>query len=92
MRCRILLKEVPWLDDLAYAKRPHHLPVVLTREEVRTVLGQIHGVPRLMAFPRYGAGLRLLECARLRVKDLDPGTNQIVVRAVKGNKDRLTMP
>jgi integron integrase len=87
----VLLQEVPWLDDLVYAKRPHHLPVVLTREEVRAVLGQIHGVPRLMAFLLYGAGLRLLECARLRVKDVDPGRNQIVVRAGKGNKDPLTM-
>ncbi len=87
----VLLEEVPWLDDLVYAKRPHHLPVVLTRDEVRAVLGQIHGVPRLMAFLLYGAGLRLLECARLRVKDVDPGRNQIVVRAGKGNKDRLTM-
>ncbi len=91
MRCRILLEEVPWRDDLAYAKRPRHLPVVLTRREVRSVLGQIHGVPRLMAFVLYGAGLRLLECARLRVKDPDPSRNQIVVRAGKGNKDRLTM-
>jgi integrase len=87
----VLLQEVPWLDDLVYAKRPHHLPVVLTREEVRAVLGQIHGVPRLMAFLLYGAGLRLLECARLSVKDIDPGRNQIVVRAGKANKDRLTM-
>jgi integron integrase len=87
----VLRQDVPWLDDLVYAKRPHHLPVVLTREEVRAVLGQIHGVPRLMAFLLYGAGLRLLECARLRVKDIDPGRNQIVVRAGKGNKDRLTM-
>ena len=87
----VLQQEVPWLDDLVYAKRPHYLPVVLTRDEVRAVLGQIHGVPRLMAFLLYGAGLRLLECARLRVKDLDSGRNQIVVRAGKGNKDRLTM-
>ena len=87
----VLLQEIPWLDDLVYAKRPHHLPVVLTREEVRAVLEQIHGVPRLMAFLLYGAGLRLLECACLRVKDIDPGRNQIVVRAGKGNKDRLTM-
>jgi integron integrase len=64
---------------------------VLTREEVRAVLADIHGVPRLMAFLLYGAGLRLLECARLRVKDIDIAHNQIVVRAGKGNKDRLTM-
>ncbi len=87
----VLQQEVPWLDDLVYAKRPHHLPVVLTRDEVRAVLGQIHGVLRLMAFLLYGAGLRLLECARLRVKDIDAGRNQIVIRAGKGNKDRLTM-
>ncbi|OGK78231.1 MAG: hypothetical protein A2X51_09030 [Candidatus Rokubacteria bacterium GWC2_70_24] len=64
----VLEQQVPWLDDLVYATRPHHLPVVLAREEVRAVLGEIHGVPRLMAFLLYGAGLRLLECARLRVK------------------------
>jgi integron integrase len=64
---------------------------VLTREEVRAVLADIHGVPRLMAFLLYGTGLRLLECARLRVKDIDIARNQIVVRAGKGNKDRLTM-
>ena len=87
----VLEQHVPWLDDLVYAKRPHHLPVVLTREEVRAVLGEIHGVSRLMAFLLYGAGRRLLECARLRVKDLDIGRNQIVVRSGKGNKDRLTM-
>src|SRR3990167_283999 len=64
----VLEQQGPWRDDLVYATRPHHLPVVLTREEVRVVLGEIHGVPRLMAFLLYGAGLRLLECARLRVK------------------------
>ena len=87
----VLQQEVPWLDDLVYAKRPHYLPVVLTREEVRAVLAEIHGVPRLMAFLLYRAGLRLLECVRLRVKDIDIARNQIVVRAGKGNKDRLTM-
>jgi integron integrase len=87
----VLQQEVPWLDDLVYAKRPHRLPVVLTRDEVRAVLVEIHGVPRLMAFLLYGAGLRLLECARLRVQDIDLARNQIVVRAGKGNKDRLTL-
>jgi integron integrase len=86
----VLEQRVPWLDDLVYAKRPHRLPVVLTPEEVRAVLAEIHGVPRLMAILLYGAGLRLLECARLRVQDLDIARNQIVVRSGKGNKDRLT--
>src|ERR1700692_4102680 len=84
-------QEVPWLDDLVYAKRPLHLPVVLTRDEVRAVLAEIRGVPRLMAFLLYGAGLRLLECARLRVKDIDPARSQIVLRDGKGGKDRLTV-
>jgi len=87
----VLEQEVPRLDDLVYAKRPHHLPVVLTSEELRAVLAEIHGVPRLMAVLLYGAGLRLLECAQLRVKDIDTARNQIVVRAGKGNKDRLTV-
>jgi integrase len=69
------------------------LPIVLTREEVRGVLAEIHEAPRLMATLLYGAGLRLLECARLRVQDIDIGRNQIVVRSGKGNKDRLmTLP
>jgi integron integrase len=87
----ILQQEVPWLDDLVYAKRPHHLPVVMTRDEVRAVLAEMHGVTRLMALLLYGAGLRLLECARLRVKDIDLARSQIVVRAGKGDKDRLTV-
>ena len=76
----VLGVELPWLDDVVRAKRPQHLPVVLTREEVRTVLQRLDGVPRLMALLLYGAGLRLLECCRLRVKDVDFATNQIVIR------------
>jgi integron integrase len=64
---------------------------VLTREEVRAILAEVQGVPRLMAVLLYGAGLRLLECAQLRVQDVDLARNQIVVRAGKGSKDRLTM-
>ena len=87
----VLGQDLPWLDDVVRAKRPARLPVVLTREEVRTVLLQMHGVPRLMAMLLYGAGLRLLECARLRVKDVDFARNQLVVRSGKGDKDRATM-
>lgn len=83
--------ELPWLDDVVRAKRPLHLPVVLTRGEVRAVLQGLDGVPRLMALLLYGAGLRLLECCRLRVKDVDFATNQIVIRDGKGHKDRVTM-
>jgi integron integrase len=83
-------QEVPWLDDVVRAKRPARLPVVLTRDEVRAVLRQLRGTPRLMAILLYGSGLRLRECARLRVKDVDFGRNQIIVRAGKGDKDRTT--
>ena len=66
-------------------------PVVLTREEVRAILGRLDGVSRLMAVLLYGAGLRLLECCRLRIQDVDFGANQIVIRDGKGSKDRVTM-
>src|SRR5262245_33513187 len=82
---------LPWLDDVVRAKRPVYLPVVLTREEVRAVLQRLDGVPRLMAVLPYGAGLRPLECCRLRVKDVDFATNQITIRDGKGHKDRATM-
>jgi integron integrase len=87
----VLEIDLPWLDDVVRAKRAERLPVVLTREEVRAVIQGLHGTPRLMAVLLYGAGLRLLECARLRVKDVDFATNQIVVRSGKGDKDRVTM-
>ena len=87
----VLGVELPWLDDVVRAKRPLHLPVVLTRDEVRAILQRLDGVPRLMAILLYGAGLRLLECCRLRVKDVDFAMNQITVRDGKGQKDRPTM-
>jgi integron integrase len=67
------------------------VPVVLTKDEVKKVIDQMNGVPRLMAFLIYGSGLRLMECCRLRVKDVDFSRGEIVVRAGKGNKDRHTM-
>ena len=87
----VLGVELPWLEDLVRAKRPQHLPVVLTREEVRAVVSGLNGVTRLMAVMLYGAGLRLLECCRLRVKDVDFSTNQITICDGKGGKDRTTM-
>jgi integron integrase len=87
----VLTVDLPWLDGVVRAKRPERLPVVLTRQEVRAVLQQLTGVPRLMAYLLYGAGLRVLECCRLRVQDLDFASNQITVRGGKGDKDRVTM-
>jgi len=86
----VLGQELPWLDEVVRAKRTGRLPVVLTRDEVRTVIRRLRGTHRLMAILLYGAGLRLLECAQLRVKDLDFGRKQITVRAGKGEKDRAT--
>lgn len=79
------------IEGVVYAQRPERLPVVLSRDEVRAVLAQMRGAPKLMASLLYGAGLRVLECCRLRVKDLDWSQNQLVVRAGKGDKDRYTM-
>jgi integron integrase len=87
----VLEQDLPWLDDIVRARRAERLPVVLTREEVRAVVRQLQGPPRLMALLLYGAGLRLLECARLRVKDVDFASNQLVVRGGKGDRDRVTM-
>ena len=87
----VLEQDLPWIRDIVRARRPRRLPVVLTRDEVRAVLSRLEGPPRLMAYLIYGTGLRLLECCRLRVQDVDFGANQIVVRAGKGNKDRVTM-
>jgi integron integrase len=64
---------------------------VLTKEEVKRLLSDLQGTPRLMGMLLYGAGLRLMECCRLRVKDIDVSRNQIVVRGGKGDKDRYTM-
>jgi integron integrase len=87
----VLHQDLPWLDDVVRAKRTKHLPVVLTRDEVLAVITELHGTPRLMATLLYGAGLRLLECCRLRVQDVDFGMNQIVVRDGKSAKDRVTL-
>ncbi|HNT78227.1 MAG TPA: integron integrase, partial [Anaerolineae bacterium] len=73
------------------AKKPQRLPVVLTREEVRQVLNQMQGTHQLMAKLLYGTGMRLMECVRLRVKDVDFARREILVRDGKGEKDRVTM-
>jgi integron integrase len=87
----VLRISAPWLDDLVRPRRTQFLPVVLTRGEVRAILARLDGTPKLMASLLYGSGLRLLECARLRIKDLDFGNRQIVIRRGKGGKDRVTL-
>ncbi len=87
----VLGRELEWLDDLVRAKPSERVRVVLTREEVRALLRQMSGTPRMMAYLLYGAGLRLMECVRLRVKDVDFARHEITVRQGKGRKDRRTM-
>jgi len=84
--------ELPWLDDLVRAKKPRRLPSVLTRAEVSALLGAMDD-PDVVLPARllYGGGLRLLECLRLRVKDVDVSRREILVRDGKGQKDRVTM-
>lgn len=83
--------KLDWLDGVVRAKRPKIVPVVLTREEAASVLRYLSGWNLLAAMLMYGAGLRLLECLTLRIKDLDFGYHQITVREGKGNKDRITV-
>ena len=80
-----------WLDGLERARRPVRMPSVLSRQEAQRLLANLHGTRWLMASLLYGAGLRLRECLRLRVKDVDFDYRQILVRDAKGAKDRVTM-
>jgi len=88
----VLHRDVAWVEGVIRARAPRRLPVVLAREEVRAILQEMRGTPKLMALLLYGAGLRLLECARLRIKDVEFTSNQILVRGGKGDKDRVTLP
>ena len=87
----VLEMGLDWVEGVVRARRPEHLPVVFTREEARAVLDRLDGAKWLMASLLYGAGLRLMECVRLRVKDVDFARNQIAVRDGKGGKDRVTV-
>jgi len=87
----VLNRKIGDLGEVIRARKPRHLPVVMTREEVKLVLGHLKGDRWLMANLMYGTGLRLRECLRLRVQDVDFAANQIIVRDGKGFKDRITM-
>jgi integron integrase len=87
----VLKFALPFIDDIERAKPSAHLPVVFTRDEVESVLSHLSGTHLLLASLLYGAGLRLMEAIRMRVKDIDFDSNQIIVRQGKGNIDRITM-
>jgi integron integrase len=87
----VLKHEIGWLEKVERAKKPPKLPVVLSRGEVKQIFAHLHGMPKLMAGLLYGSGLRLMECVRLRMKDIDFELAQITVRDAKGGEDRITM-
>ena len=88
---KVLEIEVGVFKDLVRAKRPKRLPVVLSHDEALDVLSNINGMPWVMASLLYGSGLRVMECVRLRIKDIDYKFKQITVRDGKGKKDRITL-
>jgi integron integrase len=87
----VLEFDLPWLDSVVRAKRPQHLPVVLTRAEVHQVLARLRGTAWLVAALLYGSGMRVTECLQLRVKDVDLARHEILIRNAKGQKDRVTV-
>jgi integron integrase len=87
----VLKKDLKQIEDVERARLPSRLPVVFTRDEIKAVMKYLSGVDLLAASLMYGAGLRLMECLRLRVKDIDFSYNQIIIRSGKGEKDRVTM-
>lgn len=87
----VIGRRLPWMDGIVRAQRPARLPVVLSREEVARLLGRLRGAVWLMASLMYGAGLRLRECAELRVKGISFDRGELVIRDGKGGKDRVTM-
>ncbi len=83
--------DLPWMDKIVRAKRPVRVPIIMTRTEVRKVLGVLHGRNWLAASILYGSGIRLIECLRLRIQDIDFEYLQITIRDGKGRKDRRTL-
>jgi len=88
---QVLRVDLPWMATVVRAKRPRRVPTVLSREEVERLLAAMDGRTWLLASLLYGTGMRLLECLRLRVKDIDFARSSIIVRDGKGGKDRHTV-
>jgi integron integrase len=87
----VLGQQLAWMNEIVRAQRPARLPVVLSRDEVSSLLSRLRGPVWLMASLMYGAGLRLLECVELRVKDLNFDRGELTIRDGKGGKDRVTI-
>lgn len=87
----VLREPSPSMNDLVHAKRPHRLPSVLSRDEVKALVNELRGTTRLVAVLLYGSGMRLMEALTLRVKDIDSSSAVVTIRAGKGGKDRVTV-
>jgi integron integrase len=87
----VLKMKLEWLDDVVCARKPRRLPTVLSRDEVTAVLSRLEGTVQLIALLLYGTGMRILECLRLRVQDVDFELGHITIRNPKGGRDRVTM-
>src|SRR5690348_5296537 len=88
---QVLGIELPWMEGVVRAKRSQRVPTVLSRDEITRVLARMDGRAWLLASLLYGTGMRLMEALRLRIKDVDFGRNEIIIRDGKGGKDRRTM-
>jgi len=87
----VLKMDIDWLDDVVRAKQPKRLPTVLSREEVAAILSRLEGTAQLVVLLLYGTGMRILECLRLRIQDVDLDLGHITIRNPKGGRDRVTM-
>ena len=87
----VLKKEVGGMNDLRYSKKAQRLPTVLSKDEVKEIISNMSGMPKLVAFLMYGTGMRISEAMRLRVQDVDFANSHIYVRNAKGLKDRTTL-
>jgi integron integrase len=87
----VLGQVLPWMDDVVRAKKPQRLPVVLSKQEVAKILDHMQGTYGLIARLLYGTGMRIMECCRLRVQDIDFDRGELLIRNGKGAKDRVTM-
>jgi integrase len=88
---QVLQIELPWLDNAKRPTKQARRPTVLTREEIERIFAEMNGMYLLIARLLYGTGMRLMECAQLRVKDVDFQRREITIREGKGGKDRMTM-
>jgi len=87
----VLKTEFDWMDKVVRARQPRRLPAVLSRDEVTAILSHLQGTAELVVLLLYGTGMRILECLRLRVQDLDFDLGHITIRNPKGGRDRVTM-